>query len=216
MYPHFIRTLLALLALLVWSTAHATIPAFEGYAAASDAELDKMRGGFEFNFNGMQLMLAFSLEQLTYINGELVSSMKLNPIQLTLLNAPAVGTTVAAAPAPGSSIASAPASTSNPVSSPTITPPSQITQPPVAPTPTVATQILNNQGVITLVQNGMGNNFTLPQSLSSLSTVIQNTVNDQVIRNLTVLNATLSLQQAAAAMRLGTALNQAISASVPH
>lgn len=185
MYSHFFRTWLMLLALLACGAAHAAAPAFEGYAAASDEELDKMRGGFELNFNGMQLMLAFSLEQFTYINGQLVSSMKLTPLQLTL-------------PTP-------------------IVPTGQTTQAQVASTPTaVATQILNNQGVITLVQNGAGNSFTLPQSLSSLTTVIQNTVNDQVIHNLTVLNATLSIQQAAAAMRLGAALNQAISASVPH
>ena len=204
MYPHFLRTVLALLALLAWSAAHAAIPTFEGYAAASDEELDKMRGGFEFNFNGMQLMLAFSLEQLTYVNGELVSSMKLTPMQLTIPSTPTPGTTVAAAPA----------LTSGSDSSAAIVPPGQTVQTQAASTAAVATQILNNQGVITLVQNGAGNTFTLPQSLSSLTTVIQNTVNDQVIRNLTVLNATLSIQQAAAAMRLGAALNQAIAAGV--
>ena len=74
--------------------------------------------------------------------------------------------------------------------------------------------MINNQGVLTLVQNGTGNAFALPQSLATLTTVIQNTVNDQVIRNLTVLNATLSIQQAAAAMRMGAALNQAIAAGI--
>lgn len=220
MHSHFIHTWLALLALLACSAAHATFPAFEGYAAASDEELDKMRGGFELKFNGMQLMLAFSLEQLTYINGQLVSSMKLNPIQLTLPATPAAATIVAAS-APVTTVATTPTPTSElppslPTSSPSV-PPGQTTQTLAASAPTaVATQILNNQGIITLVQNGAGNSFTLPQSLSSLTRVIQNTVNDQVIHNLTVLNATLSIQQAAAAMRLGTALNQAISASVPH
>ncbi len=201
MYPYFLRTLLALLAVLSWGTAHAALHTFEAYAAASDEELDKMRGGFELNFNGMQLMLAFSLEQLTYVNGELVSSMKFNPIQLTLPATPTSPTpeTVVAASPPVPPVPAVPA-----------------TPPQTVPPPTVATQILNNQGVITLVQNGSGNTFTLPQSLGSLTTVIQNTVNDQVIRNLTVLNATLSLQAASASMRLGAALNQAIAASVPH
>lgn len=214
MYPYhyFLRTLLALLAVLSWGMAHAALQTFEGYAAASDEELDKMRGGFELNFNGMQLMLAFSLEQLTYVNGELVSSMKFNPIQLTL---PATPTS----PTPETVVAATPVSPSgSSVTSPPVPPVPAVPATPsqAIPPPTVATQVLNNQGVITLVQNGSGNTFTLPQSLSSLTTVIQNTVNDQVIRNLTVLNATLSLQAASASMRLGTALNQAIAASVPH
>jgi hypothetical protein len=203
MYPHCIRTMLALLALLACSAAHAAIPAFEGYAAASNEELDKMRGGFEFNFNGMQLMLAFSLEQLTYVNGELVSSMKLTPLQLTLPTATTPGTTVTAA-VPASGVNPTPATTNPDPTAQTVT----------TPTTAVTTQLVNNQGIINLVQNGAGNSFTLPQSLSSLNTVIQNTVNDQVIRNLTVLNATLSIRSASAAMQLGAALNQAIAASL--
>jgi hypothetical protein len=204
MYPHFIRSLLAPLAVLACSAAHASIPAFEGYAAASDDELDKMRGGFELSFNGMQLVLAFSLEQLTYINGELVSSMKFNPLQLITPN-PAAGTAVAGGPAPTGGLDPTATANSTPV---------ETIQTGTTPAATVTTQLVNNQGVITLIQNGTGNTFTLPESLSSLTTVIQNTVNDQVIRNLTVLNATLSIRAAAAAMQLGNALNQAISSSV--
>lgn len=209
MYPHCIRTLLALLSLLACSAAHAAIPSFEGYAAASDEELDKMRGGFEFNFNGMQLMLAFSLERLTYINGELVSSMRLTPLQLTIPAAPAPATTVAAAPAPTNGTSLTPSATI-----PAQTAQTGAIQTGSAPTTAVTTQLINNQGIINLVQNGAGNAFTLPQSLNSLNTVIQNTVNDQVIRNLTVLNATLSLRSAAAAMQLGAALNRSIAASL--
>jgi len=194
MNSHFIRTLLALLGLLACGAVQAAFPAFEGYAAASDEELDKMRGGFEFNFNGMQMMLAFSLEQLTYINGELVSSMKLNPLELIATNA-------ASAP-PSINVESLP----QPVAA--------APQTEAIPASAVATQIVNNQGVITLVHSGTGNAFTLPESLNSLTTVIQNTVNDQVIRNLTVLNATLSIQAAAAAMRLDAALNQALTAGL--
>lgn len=199
MNTHFAPRLLAAAALFAGSTAHAALPGFEDYAAASDADLDAMRGGFEFNINGMQLTLAFSLEQLTYVNGELVSSMKLTPLQFGPM-APTPASALASAPPPMSTVASAPppADTS---------PPPQIAQSSTSPT-TVTTQVLNNQGVLTLVQNGTGNTFTLPQSLAALNTVIQNTVNNQVIRNLTVMNATLSIQQAAAAMRLGAALNQ--------
>lgn len=195
MKTHSTPGLLALTALFAAGTACAAPPSFEGYAAASDADLDAMRGGFEFNFNGMQLLLAFSIEQLTYVNGELVSSMKLAPLTLNP-TAPPQPVPVASAPPAGNSGA-----------------PITTTQSGITPT-TVTTQMINNQGVLTLVQNGTGNAFALPQSLATLTTVIQNTVNDQVIRNLTVLNATLSIQQAAAAMRMGAALNQAIAAGI--
>lgn len=194
MRTQFIRKLLALLALLASGAVQAALPAFNDYAAASDEELDRMRGGFEFNFNGMQLMLAFSLEQLTYINGELVASMKLNPLELIAANAASAQPSIKVE------------NTTQPV----IAAP----QAEAMPASAVATQIVNNHSVITLVQNGTGNAFTLPDSLNSLTTVIQNTVNDQVIRNLTVLNATLSLQAAAAAMRLDAALNQALAAGL--
>lgn len=202
MRPHLIRKLLMLIGMLICGAVQAAFPAFEGYAAASDEELDRMRGGFEFNFNGMQLMLAFSLEQLTYINGELVSSMKLNPLQL-----------IAANPAPAAAALAASTQPSTRAENAAL-PVSAATPAEAALTPIVASQVINNQGIITLVQNGTGNVFTLPESLSSLNTVIQNTVNDQVIRNLTILNATLSIQSAAAAMRLDAALNQAIAAGI--
>lgn len=206
---------LAVAALFACGMAHAALPGFENYAAATDTELDAMRGGFEFNINGMQLTLAFSLEQLTYVNGQLVSSMKLTPLQFgpaaTTPTSPVASalpptTPVVSVPAPVSTVATAPppADTSSPA---------QIVQSSTPPT-TVTTQILNNQGVLTLVQNGTGNRFSLPDSLAALNTVIQNTVNNQIIRNLTVMNATLSMQQAAAAMRLGAALDQMSAAGL--
>ncbi|WP_324780099.1 hypothetical protein [Thiobacillus sedimenti] len=199
---------LAVAALLACGTAHAGLSGFDGYAAATDAELDAMRGGFEFNLNGMQVTLAFSLEQLTYVNGQLVSSMKLTPLQFGPVASPVAGGVASVPPpAPASPVTNAPSPPSGG------SPPPQLASGGSPPT-TVTTQILNNQGVLTLVQNGTGNNFTLPESLSALNTVIQNTVDNQVIRNLTVLNATLSMQQAAAAMRLGAALNQLSAAGL--
>lgn len=185
MCPHFLRKLLILFGLLACGAVQASFTAFDGYAAASDEELDKMRGGFEIDFNGMQLMLAFSLEQLTYVNGELVASMRLNPVELIVAN-PA---SISAATAATAQLESMPSSA-------------------------VASQIVNDQTVITLVQNGPGNAFTLPDSLNSLSTVIQNTANDQVIRNLTVLNATLSIQMEAAMARLNEAISQTTAAAL--
>jgi hypothetical protein len=181
----------------------ASLPAFEGYHTASDDELDSMRGGFEINFNGMQLLLAFSVEQLTYINGELVSSMKLNP--LALISSPTAGDAVAAsAPPTGSSGGNAGAQSVAPAAVAS----SQTGQAPVV------SQVINDQAFITLVQNGAGNSFTLPESLNGLTTAIQNSVNDQVIRNITVMNATLSIQLDAAMARLNEAISQATAAAI--
>lgn len=203
MYTHFIRFLAALFGLLACGVAQASIAAFEDYPAASDGELDSMRGGFEVNINGMQLLLAFSLEQLTYINGELVSSMKLNPI--AFISNAAAGAAAVAAPAPpaGNSTGNAGAQGAAAVAS------SQGGQ-----ASAVSTQLINNQAVITLVQNGAGNAIALPESLNSLTSVIQNSVNDQVIRNITVMNATLSIQLNAAMARLNEAISQATAAAV--
>lgn len=191
MCTYFIRFLLALLGLIACGAVQASLPAFEGYHTASDDELDSMRGGFEINFNGMQLLLAFSVEQLTYINGELVSSMKLNPLALLLDPTSAA----AVAPPPGTAaVAGSQAMQGN--------------------SPAVSTQMINDQAYITLVQNGAGNSFTLPESLNGLTTVIQNSVNDQVIRNITVMNATLSIQLDAAMARLNEAISQATAAAI--
>jgi hypothetical protein len=205
MYTHFIRFLLALFGLIACGVAQASIAAFEDYAAASDGELDSMRGGFEVNFNGMQLLLAFSLEQLTYINGELVSSMKLNPIALISNPATGAAAVVAAAPSAGSSTANAGAQGAAPAA---------VASSPGGQAAAVSTQVINNQGVLTLVQNGAGNAIALPEALNSLTTVIQNSVNDQVIRNITVMNATLAIQMDAAMARLNEAISQATAASV--
>lgn len=200
MTTHFIRQVLALIGFIACSAAQANLAAFDDYHAASDDELDSMRGGFELNFNGMQLLLAFSLEQLTYINGELVSSMKLNP--LALIPAPAAGAAVAAAAPPAdNSAANAGAQ-------------GAVQQAGPGNGPTVSTQVINNQSFITLVQNGAGNSFSLPESLNALTTVIQNSVNDQVIRNITVMNATLSIQLDAAMARLNEAISQATAAAM--
>src|SRR5574340_472562 len=195
MNTYFTPLGLTVAALFACGTAHAALPGFENYAAATDAELDAMRGGFEFNINGMQVTPAFSLEQLTYVNGQLVSSMKLTPLQF-------------------GPVATTPASTMASVPPPTDTsPPAQTAQSGMLAVP-VATQVFSNQGIVNLVQVGPGNNYTLPQSLSALTEALQNTANDQVIRNLTIMNATLSIQQAAAAMRLGAALNQMSAAGL--
>jgi hypothetical protein len=50
---------------------------FEGYPVVSNQELAALRGGFELNIGGQLLSLAFSLEQVTYLNGQLLTSTKI-------------------------------------------------------------------------------------------------------------------------------------------
>jgi hypothetical protein len=50
---------------------------FEGYPVVSNQELAALRGGFELNIGGQLLSLAFSLEQVTYLNGQLLTSTRI-------------------------------------------------------------------------------------------------------------------------------------------
>lgn len=259
------RILQILIGLLVFGSAQASISSFKGDPVASNDDLDKMRGGFEVDVNGMRLLMAFSIESFTYINGALVSSMKLNPLEWSQIDS-AVGAITSSssatslAPVTQQSIMSPISVTSSPSTAArevtTATPPMSASTPsstsvtlkstsssiPLVSTPAIAasdvtavapaisssapatqqsatssvppvelTQLLSQLGAISVVQNGVGNTFILPQSLSSLSTVIQNSVNNQVIQNFTVMNLTLAVKQAAAQMALSSALNQAMS-----
>lgn len=89
--------------------------------------------------------------------------------------------------------------------------PPQTPQTPQTTQTTQATQVSTN-GSLILIQNGPGNTVALPANLSTdaLSTFIQNSVNDQVIRNITTLNITLNAQMLAAQARLN-ALNQSLN-----
>ncbi len=161
---------------------------------ASDTELDGMRGGFEVNVNGMQIMLALSLERVTFINGVLVTSMKISLPDLASLGTNGISPhTISVQTIPP---AATPATQGN--ASASMTP-----------------QQINDLGqTITIIQNGVGNTFVLPQSLNSLTTVIQNTVDNQIIRNMTTINATVINQALARSMELTASLNQAIARSI--
>lgn len=78
-----------------------------------------------------------------------------------------------------------------------------------ASTNTENTQV-TMRGSQIIFQNGSANAIVLPTgaSLNSLGTIIQNSVNDQIIRNITTLNITLEAQQLAAQARLNAILNQ--------
>lgn len=292
-----------MLGFVAWGTAQAAPTgfgkplSFEGYVAASDAELESMRGGFEISAYGMQFLLAFSIDGYSFINGELVASYHFNVMELlsggTLASAftrttypppasitvPPANPTVAdtstqtviplddhaLAPTPAP-IVSAPASpqseslstlTQEPiltanhaqtetvaadpdthfasviesvttmaetgespaVIAPEITvAPTETAPPPMETVAAVAATVtpgtVPSLNMPTLIQNGAGNSFDGQTFNSFLTTVIQNTVDNQIIQNFTVLNATLATSMLAAAAQLNAAL-QGIAGSAP-
>ena len=60
------------------------------------------------------------------------------------------------------------------------------------------------------IQNGLQNTSTLLDGLNTLNSVIQNTLDNQVIRNMTILNATLNSQASVRAMTLNQMLKSSI------
>lgn len=311
-----------MLGFVAWGTAQAAPTgfgkplSFEGYVAASDAELDSMRGGFEISAYGMQFLLAFSIDGYSFINGELVASYHFNVMELLSSGTLASAFTRTTYPPPASitvspanpTIANTSTQTAIPLDAhtiaPTITPivsasaspqserlsmltqdpiltanhaqtetvaadpdtnfasviesvttlaetgesptiiapevtvaPTGTTPPPletvaptvtpevtVAPTetapplietmaPTVTPGTVLSLNMPTLIQNGAGNSFDGQTFNSFLTTVIQNTVDNQIIQNFTVLNATLATSMLAAAAELNAAL-QGIAGSV--
>ena len=174
---------------------------FDGYAVVSTQELAALRGGFEFSVGGEVLSLAFSLERVTYLNGE-----------LQVLSRIVVPDLAAAMQSPQS------------VSATTY---SAAAVPPDA----------NSGG--TSIQNGAGNSVALRaqqspqigeinqqvnQALQAAQTqifqaqnqvtVIQNSLDNQVIQNMTTLNVTLSNAALARAVELNSALAQMLNIPV--
>ncbi len=72
---------------------------------------------------------------------------------------------------------------------------------------------MTTNGSLIIIQNGAANTVVLPPnvSLDSLATYIQNSVNNQVIRNVTTLNLTIQSQMLAAQARLSAILNQGLN-----
>jgi len=83
---------------------------------------------------------------------------------------------------------------------------------PAPETPAPATQVSTN-GSLIVIQNGVANAVVLPPnvSLDSLATFIQNSVNNQVIRNITTLNLTVEAQRLAMQARLNAIHSQSLN-----
>lgn len=138
-----------------------------------------------FDLNAGGLHLSFSFERVTFINGVLVATTSLNLPSLIPLDTP-------------QSIADS------------------VNQ--QAITASFQNAVGGNGNPVTAIQNGPQNTFILPDGLnlstSALTTVIQNTLDNQVIRNMTILNATLSNQALARTMTISSALDRALIRSV--
>jgi hypothetical protein len=245
---HLLKTS-ALLGLLSCGAAHAVANSFDGYAAASNEELDSMRGGFEFSANGTQFLLAFTYDQVSVINGVVVAITSLNLLQLlnggTLASALTTRAILSVSPRLAANLAqvdkvfspdhpnaqgvqksttqvqSDQRNTPNNVgtsSSPamftaaTSSGGASVPAPTVAATPAAGVQV-NSVNGMTLITSGPGNSFDNQALNAYLSTFIQNTVNDQVIRNVTILSATIASRQLAAQAELNAALSRGIAAA---
>lgn len=125
-----------------------------------------------------------------------------------------LGASVAAGPAPLEQAASG-----SPANPPASLPATQAAQssgnldtasPASASSGTTTAAQVTTQGALIVIQNGAANAFVVPSgaSLDSLATIIQNSVNDQVIRNITTLNITIDAQMLAAQARLNAILDQ--------
>lgn len=256
-----LRIVFLLLALLSGGLAHASHP-FDNAPRASDEELDRMRGGFVVNWNGMDFLMPFSIdgiERLTQINGQIyingaLLSPRVNPQALMPLvqvgqvsvnvptPAPAIeapglavfdgplpaGSTdvpvdanvgpddavTAGAPALGQTISGADADSLTSLPTTQTTQASSDPDTPSSPPTSTSTSAANTQvttnGSMIIVQSGAANSIVLPSgaSLDSLNSIIQNSVNDQVIRNITTMNITIQAQLLAAQARLNAVLNQ--------
>lgn len=204
---------------------------FEGYPVVSNQELAALRGGFELNIGGQLLSLAFSLEQVSYLNGQLLASTRIvvPDIAAAILSAQNVSVTTYVAPV-------------NPAS------PGEAGGNPANPPPQIASVSVPSQDAgsyVTLIQNGAGNSVALPAEVSQQVsqqvnqqvsqqvnqqmnqalqaaqaqilqaynhvTVIQNSLDNQIIQNMTTLNITLSNAALAQAAALNAGLAQVLN-----
>jgi len=241
---------------------------FEGYPVVSNQELAELRGGFELNIGGQLLSLAFSLERVSYLNGQLLTLTRISvpDIAAAILSPHTVSVeTYVAPPTQGSESLPVAQSVPDAAGNPAIplpqtvavqayvAPPTQgsESQPvaqsvpgaagnPVNPLPQISSAVppagtgttpdgvsapgQNAGGYVTLIQNGAGNSVALPSNVDQQvnqavqaaqvqilqaynhATVIQNTLDNQVIRNMTTLNLTLTNSALARAVELNAAL----------
>lgn len=162
------------------------------WLAASERTLDKMRGGFDL---GTGLVVSFGISRAVYINGQLITSTSFQIGDLTKLTAPqaaALGQQIATQMqvvqnGPGNTLESGAAGTA-------------VTGKAVTTGTTGTTGIAGIAG--TTVQ-------TVP-----LATLIQNTLNNQTIRNQTVIDVSSNGLSILKTMNLQSTITQAVANAV--
>lgn len=174
---------------------------FDGYAAVSNQELAELRGGFEFSVGGEVLSLAFSLERVTYLNGELqVLSRIVVPDLAGAIQSPqSVSTTTYSAAAALAEAGSAGTPIQNGAGNSVALPPQQSPQ---------MGEI--NQQVDQALQAAQAQILQAQNQV----TVIQNSLDNQLIQNMTTLNVTLSNATLARAVELSSGLAQMLNIPV--
>lgn len=179
----------------------------------SDQVLSHMRGGFSLNIGATQLNIAFAIDRVTYINGELKAVTHFSIPSITqaaqTIAQNASGTVSKALSKAVSDAGSVPGNPTVTAGSPTVT----------TGGATAASGQIPSSAPVTIIQNGPGNTAALP-SLPNLSqlqhslTIIQNTLDNQEITNATVINATVKNLALYKALSLSSKINQAIANGV--
>lgn len=180
--------LLLLLAVLTSGFARAGHPfdaghPFENAVRASDEELDRLRGGFIVDMNGSEFLMPFSIdsiERVTQINGQTYVDGEPTTAALN----PLALIPIADAGLGGSVVTSAGA----------------------------ANTMVSLHGQMLVIQNTPADSATpaLNIQAESLGTLIQNSANDQVIRNFTTLNIRIDADLLAAQARLNNLVNDSL------
>jgi len=172
--------------------AGAETPAMGDELAINDETLGEMRGGFSIA-DGLQV--DFGIQRAVYVNGNLVTTTSLNLPDLTKLTQ-GTNTSLSAA---------------NPASS-SVTMPVSLPASGAATPGAVDTDAINS---LALIQSGSGNTFqagAMPSS--SAGTVIQNTLDNQKLQNMTVIQATVNSLSILKSLDLQTTVRNAVNSSL--
>lgn len=163
------------------NTASAVAPAaIQDWVAVESVVLEQMRGGFDI---APGLKVSFGIERLVNLNGILQTATRIEVpdagklVQMAL--APAAAALPTASSPVGASAASARAA-----------PPQTAAATAAAGATAVPLAANLGNGAVGLIQNGLGNTLSpgpLPQG--TLATFIQNSMNNQTIQSMTVINA---------------------------
>lgn len=227
----------------------------QGYCRLiSQAELDRLRGGFSFMGLDGPINMSFGITQVVFVNNQLVAMTQLvlpdivqainsgrfsasqikaanDALNSAPISAASSSAAAAAASATSAAIASNLTSAANqPTTKATPTPQTQSVasaQPvsslvpmvrvngiPVTPGSPVGNVVSTSGGSALVIQNGPGNISMIPtaQALQAATNalVIQNTLNNQTISTMTMLNVSMTLMPSISAAGIQQSVRQAI------